>query len=297
MGSLLRSCSPALAAAIAGGVVLHSADAFQFNLVDGVTSYYLTTWKQDLKIGGQVYTSAIPWIKRSKWSVVNTMEVATMDVTIAAYNQSFSGGAQIKTQMHNGLFDGAQCILTRVFMINPGDTTTLGGVQLFGGDVGSIDIGGLESVLKIKSKINRLDMQTPRNFFSIPCLHGFCDAGCTLSRLTYTTSHTVGTSPAPTVFFIPWDTAPSDPTVYINGTVAFQSGPNTGARRNIAFADSTGAFVVYPLNYVPQIGDACTFFQGCDKTYNSGSNNSCTAYSNTQHYRGFEFVPPPLSAY
>lgn len=297
MASLLRACSPALAAAIAGGVTLYSADSFQFNLVDGVTSYYLTTWKNDLSFGGQTYKSALPWIKRSKWSVVNTMEVATMEVTIAAYNNSFQSGAQIKTQMHNGLFDGAQCILNRVFMLNPGDTSTLGGIQLFGGDVGAIDIGGIESLLKIKAKINRLDMQTPRNFFGIPCLHGFCDVGCTLSRLSFTTSHVVGASPTPTLFFIPWDTPPSDATVFVNGTVTFTSGANSGSRRNIAFADSTGITVVYPWNYVPAIGDSCTVFQGCDKTFNSGSTNSCTAYLNTQHYRGFEFVPPPLSAY
>ena len=297
MGVILRACSPALALALQGGVKLYSADAFQITLVDGTTKYYWTTWTQNLLFNGQTYASRKPWIKRSKWSVVNTMTVATMDLSVVANNEAFAGGAQIKTQMHNGLFDGASVLLTRVFMLDPGDTTALGGIDLFGGDVGAIDIAGLQSVMKVKSKINRLDMQSPRNFFKVGCLHGFCDPGCTLSRASFTTSHTIGTSPAPTRFFIPWDSAPGDPTVFIGGTIAFTTGANAGSRRNIAECDASGITFVYPLNYDPMIGDGFTAFQGCDKTFNSGSSQSCTAYSNTQHYRGFEFTPPPLSAF
>ncbi len=297
MGVILRPCPPTLALILSdGSIELLSADCFDFVLVGG-THLRLTTWLRDLTFGGNVYSSAKPWIKRSKWSVVNTMTVATMDVSITANNLSFNGGAQLKTQMHNGLFDGATCQLTRVFMLTPDDATTLGGIDLFGGDVGGIDITGLTSVLKIKSKINRLDMQAPRNFFKSGCLHGFCDPGCTLARASFTTSHTVGSSPAPTRFFIPWDSAPADPTKFVGGTIAFTDAANAGSRRNIAECDSSGIFFVYPLNYDAVAGDGFTAFEGCDKTFNGGSAQSCTARSNTQHYRGFEFTPPPLSAF
>lgn len=297
MASLLRDCSPELALAIQGGVPLWSADCFTITLADGATKYYWTTWNKELTLSGQVFSCRRPWVKRSKWSVVNTMEVATMDLIVVANNADFAGGAQLKTQMHNGLFDGAFVLLTRSFMLDPGDTTALGGIDLFGGDVGAIDITGLQSTMKVKSKINRLDMQTPRNFFKVGCLHGFCDVGCTLSRATFTTSYTVGTSPTPTRIFIPWNSAPVDPSVYIGGTIAFTDGLNSGSRRNIAEADASGIKFVYPLNYDPVIGDGFTAFEGCDKTFNSGSTRSCTARTNTQHYRGFEFTPPPLSAF
>jgi hypothetical protein len=48
---------------------------------------------------------------------------------------------------------------------------------------------------------------------------------------------------------------------------------------------------------LPIAADGFTAFEGCDKSFNSGSVQSCTSRSNTQHYRGFEFVPPPNSAY
>jgi hypothetical protein len=296
MAALLRPCSPALALALCGGVPLYSADVFQINLVDGTTILYWTSWPQDLQFGGQTYKSTSPFVKRSKWSVVKTMQVATMDLTISTGNAAFNGGAQLKTQIHNGLLDGAFVLLTRVFMLTPEDTTALGGIDLFGGDVGAIDLGGLTTVVKVKAKINRLDMQTPRNFFKVGCLHGFCDVGCTLSRGSFTTSDVVGVSP--TNFFVPWTSAPATPAKYVGGTIAFTSGANSGSRRNIVSADASGATVVYPLNFLPAPGDAFTRFEGCNKIFDDGVNvQDCTGRSNTQHYRGFEFTPPPLSAY
>ena len=295
MGVILRDCTPELALALQGNITLYSADVYQIALVDGTTVLYWTTWNRDLEVAGQAYTAGFPVLKRSKWSVVNTMQVATMDLIMGINNNSFQGGASLKTQMYNGLFDGATVLLSRAYMRTPNDTSTFGTIDLFGGDVGALDITGISVSAKIKAKSNRLDMNTPRNIFKVPCIHGFCDDGCTLSRAAFTTSHTVGSSLAPSRFFVPWDSVPADPTVYRGGTVAFQSGGNSGSRRMIAEADSNGVYPVYPLPYAPVAGDNCTYFEGCDKL-RSGSTQSCTARSNTQHYRGFKYVPPPLSA-
>ena len=70
-------------------------------------------------------------------------------------------------------------------------------------------------------------------------------------------------------------------------------GPASGGRRTIAAADASGLSLSYPLYGVPGPGDTFSAFQGCDKSFNSGSGQSCTARANTGNYRGFEFVPPP----
>lgn len=287
---ILRSCSGSLALALNGGVELWSADLFEFTLQDA-TVYRWTTWPKDLSVSLNTYTSRAPWLKRSKWSVENTMSIPTMDVTLMALNDSFAGGASIKLQVHNGLFDGASMLLSRAYMSTPDVTATLGTIELFGGIVGGIDLDGGKAVINCKGKNNLLDQNVPRNVYQVGCLHAFCDTGCTLSRASFTSAYTVGASP--TRFFIPWNgAAPGNYALYQFGTIKFTSGNNSGQTRNIASVDATGITLAYPLYYTPTAGDGFTAFEGCDKT-----RTRCQSLSNEQNYRGFPYIPPPDSAY
>jgi uncharacterized phage protein (TIGR02218 family) len=295
MTALLRAASPALSAALAGGAPLWSADLFAFTLADGATRFNWTSWDSDLVVDGVAYASRAPWLERSSWNVTNTLAVPSLTVSLRALNDGFDGGAGIKTQVHNGLFDGAACRLSRVFMASPGDTAALGAVPLFGGKVAGVDLTGTTATLTIKGKVNDLDQFAPRNLYQIGCNHAFCDAGCTLSRAAFTATFAVGAGP--TDSFIPWSSAPAGATSYQNGQVTFATGLASGQTRTIAAATSAGLTLAYPLYQTPAAGDAFSAFQGCDKTFNSGSGQSCTDRGNTQHYKGYEFVPPPNSAY
>ena len=295
MPDYLRDCPAPLALALQGDVELWSADLFKFTLVDGVTTFYWCAWPTDLVVSGQTYSSRAPWLKRSKWNVTNTMAVPSLTVDLMALNDAFNGGASIKQQIHNGVFDGASFLLSRAFMPTPNDTSSLGAIDLFGGDTAGIDLIGTTATITIKGKVNKLDQFVPRNIFQIGCNHAFCNPGCTLNRVTYTASYTVGASPTST--FIPWASAPASPGKYALGTIAFTSGPDSAQRRTITAADSSGLTLAYPLYSTPAPGDAFTAFEGCDKTFNSGSGQSCTDRANTQHYRGYEFIPPPNSSF
>ncbi|CAN5578185.1 DUF2163 domain-containing protein [soil metagenome] len=295
MTALLRPAGPSLAAALASGQRLWSADLLSFTLADGVTVLNWTTWDRDLVAESVVYASRAPWISRSKWKVTNKMQVPTMSVSLMALNDGFRGGASIKSQIHAGLFDGASVLLQRAYMTTPGDVDALGTIALFGGKSAGIDLDGITAQIEVKGRVNDLDQYAPRNLYQVPCNRAFCDLGCTLSRATYTASYVVGT--APTATFIPWASAPGNPSVYQGGTVAFSSGPDSGARRTVAKADGSGLTLAYPLYAVPIAGDAFSAFEGCDKTFDSSSGQSCSDRSNTQHYRGFRFVPPPSTAY
>ena len=293
--AVLRPCSTALANALASGVPLWEAEIYKITLVDGVTNYYWTSWDVDLVVAGQSYASRNPWITRGKWNVSNTMEIPTLEMSLLALNSGFAGGASIKAQIAQGLFDGATMLMSSAFMTTPGITTSLGAIDLFGGLFGAVDVIGNRVDLKIKGKNNALDQFAPRNTYQIACSHAFCDAGCTLVRATYTQSFTVGASPAAS--FCPWSSAPGTPAVYANGTVAITSGAGAGQRRTITSANSSGCTLAYPFTIIPAPGDGFTAQQGCDKSFNSGSVQSCTSRSNTQHYRGYQFVPPPTTAY
>lgn len=298
MTALLRAASPGLQAimgpsAPAGNV--QRADLFDFTLADGVTAEHWTSWDSDLTIGGTAYSSKNPWLTRSNWSVVNTLEVATLTLYLRALNGAFAGGAQIKQQIVQGLFDGAAFLFSRLYMPSPGGAS-LGALPLFGGEVGAVDIVGTTATLTIKAKVNKLDQNVPRNLVQVGCNHAFCDPGCTLNRATFTSTHSVGASPTAT--FIPWSgAAPGNAALLQNGTFALTSGAGAGQKRTIAKGDNTGLTLAYPLYIVPAPGDSFTGFQGCSKALSDGSGQDCTAYANTQNFRGFPYVPPPNSAY
>jgi uncharacterized phage protein (TIGR02218 family) len=299
MTALLRAASPALAALLgpnapAGRV--WSADLFAFTLADGVTQLNWTSWDSDLTYDGTTYSSKAPWLTRSQWSVTNTMEVASLTLKLMALNGPFAGAAQIKQQIVQGLFDGAAFLLSRAYMTSPGAAGVAGVVALFGGVVGAIDVTQTTAQMTIKAKVNILDQNAPRNLYQVGCNHAFCDYGCGLSRATYTASFTAGSGATPT--FIPWSgSPPANAALYQNGTLTMTGGAAAGQRRTIAAAGSSGLTLAYPLFEAPAAGDAFTAFEGCDKTFDSGSGQSCTDRSNTANFRGFPYVPPPNSAY
>lgn len=300
--SILRSASPALVSFLAslppgwrGG-----ADLFQFTLSDRVTNYCWTSWDVDLFYDGQTYASKAPWLTRSKWNLANTMEVPSLDIVMSAGGAGFGSGGPIQQQIHDGLFDGATFLLSRAYMQTPGDTAALGALALFGGVVGQCVIADSKITITAKGKNNLLDQMAPRRVYQTTCNHAFCDAGCTLSAAAFTAAYTVGAGA--TAIFLPWaGAAPANPQNYTFGVVTFTGGVCAGQQASIALGTSAGLFLAYPLYAVPAAGDSFTAFQGCDKTYDGGAagptTQSCTARGNTQHYDGFDFVPPPDTSY
>lgn len=287
----MRSCSGALALVLAsGGVELWQADLFTFTLSDG-TVYRWTSYSRDLTDGnGHIFSSKKPWLQRSKWNTTNTMEVPTLTVILRALNDSFAGGASIKAQIHNGLFDGATVLFERGFMPSENDLITLGSVTVFSGQVADINLDGLQAEINVKGLTNKLNVNVPRNVYQGTCTHTFCDGNCTLLRALFTTSYLVGLSP--TRSFIPWTSAPGTPGRYQLGTLKMTSGPASGQSRTIQAADATGITLAYPLYNTPAPGDAFTAFEGCDKLQ-----TTCQGRSNDQNWRGFPYVPPAETAY
>ena len=289
--SILRTSTIALAAALEGGAPLWSADLFQFTLADGVTNYYWAAWDAPTLIhDGIVYTTCNPWLTRSKWSLSNTIEVPSLEIVMRAGDGAFAGGASIKQQIHNGLFDGATMLLSRAYMTTQGAADALGAIALFGGVVGSIAIAPSKVTLTCKGKNNLLDQYAPRNVYQAGCSHNFCDTNCTLNAANYTAGFAVGNGAS--AIFIPWS-GPADAALFANGVIRFTSGPASGQARTIMNATAQGLNLAYPLYEIPNTGDAFTALQGCDKTFATCQN----VYNNLQHRRAFDFVPPPDTVY
>ena len=292
---VLRPCSVALSSALAAGPLPSGsaqADLFTVTLQNG-TVFRWTSFEIKLTVAGNTFlpgNTAQPWAQRSRWSVTNTMEVATLEVLLDVNNTVFSGGLNLKTLIHNGYFDGASLLLQRVYMPTPGDTTTWGTVDIFSGDSGSVQIGVVRSTLKVRSKNSRLSVNTPRNVYQPSCIHTFCDTGCTLSAASFTVTRAADTGCTTTV--IPWTphTIPLFGTArFKGGTLTMTSGATSGQVRSIIDSNLFVVTLAYPLSAAPTAGDTLTLFAGCDKTM-----ATCTSpFNNFDNFRGFPFIPPP----
>jgi hypothetical protein len=154
------------------------ADFFSIILLGG-TVYNWTDFDQPLVASGITYTNQGAMLQRSQLGVKNTVEVPELHVKLSALDTDFIGGANVKAQIHNGIFDGASIKLNRVFMPTPGDTS-LGPVLLFGGRMSSAKVNAVGAELVFKGSGVLFNQMVPRNLYQAPCLHTFCDPGCTL---------------------------------------------------------------------------------------------------------------------
>ena len=288
---ILRTCGTSLATALGNGARLDQADLFQLTTLQGAF-YVWTSAGTNLTVFGQLYTSVAPHIERGKWNLTNTMEVPTLEVRILDTSKAAfgTGTLSLRTQIHNGLLDGASFRLQRLFLPAGTTDTSLGAIDIFTGDVGAVTLLGAQATIKVRGKSARLNVQAPRNVFQPGCLHTFCDTGCTLSKASFTHNFSVIGSSTRTILPISGGALSAQTK---GGTLTMTSGANSGESRSIIDWDGFSTVtLVQPLSNVPAVGDTCTVFQGCDKTL-----ATCTStYSNALNFRGFPFIPPPNTA-
>jgi uncharacterized phage protein (TIGR02218 family) len=289
----MRPISAAAQAYLASSAGAFPADLFTLTLIGGSPVYRWTSTDIQISYGGFTWLAQSPNLSRSALSVRNTVEVPELKVTLSAFDTDFVGGSNIKQQIHEGALDGARLKLERLPMPAPGDTSLGPPTLMFDGRVGQVQLTSTGAVLQVKGDIVIMNQYAPRNIFQTSCQWTFCDAGCTLSEASFTFGYTVGGA-TPTISFVPWSGPPGFPAAYVFGKITMTSGINSGQVRMIRNADSSGITVSYPFFNVCAAGDTFQALEGCDKSLNAaGSIQSCQSYSNTAHFRGFPYVPPP----
>jgi hypothetical protein len=86
---------------------------------------------------------------------------------------------------------------------------------------------------------------------------------------------------------------------YNLGKISFTSGVLNGQSRMIRASiynsgSSASITVSTPFPAAPSTGDSFRIYQGCDKSW--AGTNGCPKFSNTARFRGFPFVPQPVTA-
>jgi len=260
------------------------ADLWTITTITGTTLRW-TSADIPITAGGYTFDTG-PLIKRGNTRITSTLEVDTLNVTIETGESVSLGGIPFAHAAANGALDGATVKLERAFMQTWG--TVAATVHLFEGRVAGIDPKHSEVVLQVKSLLELLNVQWPRNLYQPGCNHQLYGNGCGLSRSSYQVS---GTATGGTATRINWSTGKAAG-YYDQGVIVFTSGRNLGARRTIKKSDASGLDIALPLPYAPLSGESFTVAPGCDKTHTTCSSK----FNNLTRYRGFPWVPPPETA-
>ena len=270
------------------------AELFTITLMSG-TVYRWTSYDQSLTVSAAGHTWLSPidggaLITRNRFGVKNTVEVPELELRIGC-SDSLLGN--LKAQIHNGLFDGATVEMDRVYMPASGDTK-YGYIVLFAGRLSGVTIDAEGITVTSKGHNVLMNQQAPRNLYQTNCLHTFCDAGCTLLETNYTfTGRTC--SAGSTAKGLSW-TVPGGFTAgqFTLGKVTMTSGAASGQIRTVALAAGVSLVFTYPLYDAPSPGDTFSILMGCDRQVASCQTRkqaNGTNVDNSQHYRGFPFVP------
>lgn len=224
------------------------------------------------------------------WKVGTATDQLVVDVLPGAA-QVF--GDPILDAIRSGIFDGAQCLLERAYMPAWGDTR-VGVIRVFPGTVAEIDAGASLATLTINTPLELLNLQLPRNVAQIKCMNNLGDSTC-LATVPSTTG-VVGAAGDKSNFSCSISGSFADGT-FDEGKVVFTSGVLDGFTATIktcTFGGTDGISLVGFLPALPAPGDTFNIFYGCNKSLTD--TNGCPKFSNTEHFRGFPFVPQPSVA-
>lgn len=198
-----------------------------------------------------------------------------------------------------GLLDKARVQLRRAILPAPArwhvtPDLSAGTVLLFVGEVGDIELDRTRIKLTVRSLLDQLSMQLPRNFYQPGCLNTLFDAACAKDRGAY--AHTRTVASGGTTMTVPLvDIGPTAPAGWWDQGYLEVASPTTfyGLRRTIRSATETEVRLIQPFPFPLTAGWTVTLYPGCDKTL-----ATCAAkFANRDRFRGFPFIPNPDTAY
>lgn len=268
----MKAASAGLIALLNSGSQFFMADLYSFTLVGGTVLRY-TGYDVALVSGGNTF-APLP-IKRGaiREQVGINVEQLVMDVFADATN--LVNATAFLTAAAQGALDGARLQLERVFMPTIGDTS-LGTLVRFLGRVSDIVVSRTKAQITVKSDMELLNIQMPRNIYQPGCVHTLFDAGCTLVKANFAVAGTA--SAGATASVVPCSL--SQAAGYFDlGTVLFTSGANNGVLRSVKSYTPGNLVLARPLLAVPVNGDTLTATPGCDKLQSTCGINSAIVFT------------------
>jgi uncharacterized phage protein (TIGR02218 family) len=259
------------------------ADLITITLVDTTVLRY-AVYDMDIVYNGHTFNSKASLFERSRVRTVLGVEVDTLDLKVWPKSGDTISGTSWPAAVASGSLDGATVLLERVFMSAPG--VVYGGFVNFSGTVAEIAMTRTEIQVTVKSDLQLLNVQMPRNLYQPGCQHTLYDADCGVSRSSFMASGTVTSGATRTQ--IPCGLTQTFGW-FASGYLVFTGGTFTGTKRTVKAYSPGQVLLLNPLPAAPSAGDTFSIYPGCDK-----SQQTCTAkFNNVANFRGFPYIPIP----
>jgi uncharacterized phage protein (TIGR02218 family) len=285
----MKTASAGLITILASGS-FQMVDLYTITLQTGTILRYASA-DYDFTVGGHTYAASSSLFTRGKTSTGLGIAVAQLDVTVHPLATELLGSLSWWQAAISGVLDGARLQVDRCFYQGTPWTAgwpdvSAGTLNLFGGRIADVQVSRTEITLSVKSDLELLNIQLPRNVYQASCLHELYDAGCTLLKATFQQAGFVTS------------TDPLNPQVnglgstdgyYDLGYLTMTSGLNAGLSRPIKHYDAgtQQAQLLFALPNALAINDTFTAVPGCDKQQATCSGK----FSNLVHFRGFPYIP------
>lgn len=242
----------------------------------------------NLTVDGVFYPCDGPIFSRDSVRQVVGLEADSLNMTIQTNGTDQILGQSWPAAARAGKFDGARVELRR-FISDSFDNTAVGSLPWFNGRVAELEVDRFSIQLSIKSDLELLDTQLPKNIFQPGCLNTVYDGGCKLSRASKTVAATVaaGANTQTTVLLSGFSQANGWADL---GVLEIDSGPNAGLTRRIRSQIGATVILSLPLPQECSVGTAVKVVAGCD-----GTRSMCASakFNNEVNFRGFPFIPKP----
>lgn len=282
----MKTASPELVALLNSSTQFLMADLLTIALASGTTLRY-TTADKNIAVGANTFSAKGPLITRGQVRLVRGLEVDTLDLNIMAkYDNAahtIDGEPFISSSM-SGALDGAEVLLERAFL-SDWALAPVGTIVLFSGCVSDVSGTGTKVRITVKSDLELLNVNLPRNLYQASCLHTVYDTGCAVTKSLHTVTGNVTGNDGTGQWL---QSGLSQESFWFDqGVITFTSGLNVGLKRTVKAYDAGEFSFALPLPNVPQVGDAFSVFPGCDKTQSTCESK----FSNLPRFRGYPYIP------
>ena len=288
------------------GEELRLADLYLFGELEDPNAIFITNWGSDL-LWKPYGTFKAATIKRGTVTTKIGLEVTSLEITWspkpAAWGQTIST-ANVYQKAYLGFYRNLKVRIFRTIMPTPGDASTYGAYELFGGRIANTDVSRGTIKFTINSFLDVLNMPVPPNVIETTnVLAGFTGATPVLADGETALAQFTVVAPTTADNILATCTSPTANKIYSNnkflgGYIFFNAGSTLAG----AFTAIAGNFEVHlgggvnvnqfftyaPFPWAPTVGD--TFFVSSKFPLDAAAAQAAGVY------QGFLYVPAPEAA-
>lgn len=280
----MKNASPELIAYLNTATEFYKCDLYEITLAGGTVLRY-ADYDADITLpDGRIFSSAGPVFTRGQTKLTAKIEVDDLSVTVAADASDTIGATTWARAAQLGAFDEAKLTLYKCFMSAP--RVVVDALEWFGGYVDVEGGGGLEQNWKVKSYMQKLNVDYPTRKFYPTCPYSLFDANCGLDIAAYTVTGTV--TQVISAQEIHTDLTFGDG-YYDLGGAEFLTGVLAGAGMSVKSSFATNGRIVFivSLDALPAVGDTFSIYPGCGKT----PAICATKFGNLARNRSTPYIP------